>query len=209
MKLPSGDVIRVRRHQHLTEPCSPKEDSFGNLLFVLFDHEMWKTLLSSAPVTRRHVEHRILKTDARHLFRILKDVDRYSQFLPLCSHSEVLRRSKDGKYLDATLTVGMPPMFTEEYISRVKIDPDNLKVHAKSIQSNVLESLSSKFDLQDVSSNANEKQVDVRFEVEMTVSDPIMVQALDQVLASVATRQVEAFEKRCHELPVQEEGPKR
>lgn len=36
----------------------------------------------------------------------------------------------------------------------------------------------------------------------MTVSDPVIVTVLDQILQEVAGRQVEAFEKRCDELPV-------
>jgi hypothetical protein len=36
----------------------------------------------------------------------------------------------------------------------------------------------------------------------MTVSDPVIVAVLDQVLQGVAGRQIEAFEKRCGELPL-------
>ena len=36
----------------------------------------------------------------------------------------------------------------------------------------------------------------------MTVSDPVIVTVLDQVLQQVAGRQVEAFEKRCEEKPL-------
>jgi hypothetical protein len=36
----------------------------------------------------------------------------------------------------------------------------------------------------------------------MTVSDPVIVAVLDRVLKAVAGRQVEAFEKRCGELPL-------
>ena len=40
------------------------------------------------------------------------------------------------------------------------------------------------------------------FKIRMTVSDPVIVTVLDQLLQEVAGRQVEAFEKRCDELPV-------
>jgi hypothetical protein len=42
----------------------------------------------------------------------------------------------------------------------------------------------------------------VSFEVEMTVSDPLIVAVLDQVLQEIAGRQVEAFDKQCQELPM-------
>ena len=43
---------------------------------------------------------------------------------------------------------------------------------------------------------------DVNFQVELTVSDPIIVSVLDQVLSEVAGRQVSAFDQRCKELPI-------
>ena len=165
---------------------------------------MLKSLLLS-PTTKRHIERRILITDAMHLYRIIKDVDRYQEFIPLCSHSKVLRRSDDGRYFDATLTVGYPPLFTESYISRVHADLENLAVTAESIKSNHIDSLKSKFALKNVSS-LDEKRVQVDFQVEITVSDPIIAQALDQFLEDVAGRQVEAFDKRCSEIPMETSG---
>jgi hypothetical protein len=41
----------------------------------------------------------------------------------------------------------------------------------------------------------------VQFEVEMSVIDPLISTALDQVLESVALQQMEAFEKRCKLVP--------
>jgi ribosome-associated toxin RatA of RatAB toxin-antitoxin module len=42
----------------------------------------------------------------------------------------------------------------------------------------------------------------VDFQVEMTVSDPVIVAVLDQVLQQVASRQVQAFEQRCQDIPI-------
>ena len=156
------------------------------------------------PITKRHTQRRIIQTPPRHLFQIIKDVDRYSEFLPLCSHSEVLRRQ--GPYFDATLTVGLPPLFTEKFVSRVHvIDDDELVVESKSIQSKLIDSLSSRWSLQAHGNGSNvgiETRVD--FWMEMTVSDPIIVAALDRVLEEVAGRQVAAFEARCKAIPYAE-----
>lgn len=154
------------------------------------------------PVTKRHTQRRIIETPPRHLFQIIKDVDRYSEFLPLCSHSQVLRRQ--GPYFDATLTVGLPPIFSEKFVSRVHaIDSDDdLIVESKSIQSKLFDSLSSRWSLQGHPKGPNmgvETRVD--FWMEMTVSDPIIVAALDRVLEEVAGRQVAAFEARCKAIP--------
>jgi ribosome-associated toxin RatA of RatAB toxin-antitoxin module len=158
---------------------------------------MWKPFFSV--VTKRHVERKILQTTPRHLFHIIQDVDSYSQFLPLCTESKILRRSS-GRQFEAALTVGLPPLFTETYVSRVRFDPENLTVHAKSIESSLFEALDSKWILKEVDSEEN--LCDVHFEVEMSVSNPVIVNALDQVLREVAGKQVAAFERRCHEIPM-------
>jgi hypothetical protein len=42
----------------------------------------------------------------------------------------------------------------------------------------------------------------VDFEVTMTVSDPLTVVILDKILLQVAGHQVDAFDRRCKELPL-------
>ena len=150
------------------------------------------------PVTKRHTQRKIIKTSPRHLLQIIQDVDRYSEFLPLCSHSKIIR-SQSPNLFDATLTVGLPPIFTEDFVSRVHVDPDNWIVDTKTIQSKLFDSLSSRWELTAVPDN--DETVDVHFWMEMTVSDPIIVVALDQVLKEVAGRQVAAFEERCKVIP--------
>ena len=158
---------------------------------------MLKSFLTA--VTKRHVERKILHTPPLHLFRIIQDVDQYSQFLPLCSYSKIIRRSPDGRSFDGKLKVG----FAEEYVSRVQVIPENLTIQTTSIESKLFDSLKSQWTLREVElPSKNEVGCYVDFEVEITVSDPLTVQALDQVLRQVAGRQVEAFEKRCRDLPI-------
>lgn len=159
---------------------------------------MWKPFFSS--VTKRHVERKIVKTAPHHLFRIITDVDRYSEFLPLCTQSKILKKFPNKQQFEASLTVGLPPLFTEEYVSRVTVDPDQLTVQAKSIESTLFEALDSKWVLEEIDSDSN--LTNVHFEVEMSVSNPVIVNALDQVLEQVAGKQVAAFEQRCQEIPM-------
>jgi ribosome-associated toxin RatA of RatAB toxin-antitoxin module len=155
---------------------------------------MLKTLLLQ-PVTKRHIERRIVNTCAQHFFQIVQDVDKYQEFLPLCSHSKVLRRQ--GRVFDATLTVGLPPIFSEDFVSRVTVNVDELVVETKSIRSKLIDQISSRWKL----TKLGENKTDVDFCMEMTVSDPLIVSVLDKVLKEVAGRQVEAFEHRCHAVP--------
>lgn len=150
-------------------------------------------------VTKRHVEQRILKVPCDRLFQIIQDVDQYQEFLPLCTASKVLRRSDCGAFFDASLTVGLPPLFSETYCSRVHIQRESLVVSTKSLQSKRFDSLSSEWKLQNLSKD-NQVLTHVDFQVEMTVSDPLIVTILDRVLQEVAGRQVDAFEKRCRQL---------
>lgn len=158
---------------------------------------LFQNLLSS--VTKSHVERKILSTHPRHLFRIIEDVDRYSEFLPLCTNSQVLRKTDHG--FQATLTVGMPPLFTETYVSQVRVDPVALLIETKSIESKLFESLQSRWQLAEHPTISG-LSTKVDFEVQLTVRDPIVVATLDQVLREVAGRQVAAFEQRCREIPV-------
>lgn len=111
----------------------------------------------------------------------------------------MLRRSDCGAFFDATLTVGLPPLFVESYVSRVQVKPESLIVSTQSIKSKLFESLSSQWKLENIS-NDDEELTNVDFEVEMTVSDPIIVSIIDRVLQEVAGRQVDAFEQRCQKL---------
>ena len=161
-----------------------------------------------SPVTKRHVEKKILPTHPLHLFRIIQDVDRYAEFLPLCTYSKVNKKLPQG--FEATLTVGLPPLFTETYRSHVTVNPDQLLVETKSLDGKYFDSLSSRWKLEASSSSSHGTMEDdsngnychVDFCVEITASDPVIVSTLDQVLAKIAGDQVRAFAQRCRQVPL-------
>ena len=153
-------------------------------------------------VTRRYTERKVLPTHPLHLFRIIQDVDKYDTFLPLCTSSKIIRRSKDGRSFDGKLQIGSK-FFTEEYVSRVTVIPETYTIETESIESTSFESLKSRWTLGEaVMEDKEDIHCQVDFEVEMTVSDPVIVAVLDQVLQQVASRQVQAFEQRCHNIPI-------
>mmetsp|Transcript_9764 Transcript_9764/g.21073 ORF Transcript_9764/g.21073 Transcript_9764/m.21073 type:complete len:305 (+) Transcript_9764:51-965(+) len=92
----------------------------------------------AAPTRRRshRIESRLLSdVHPLQLFRIVQDVDRYKDFLPLCSESKVVPESvrNDGRSgsFEAELVVGFGPlgsMLRTRYLSRVSVDPERLRI---------------------------------------------------------------------------------
>lgn len=161
-----------------------------------------------------------------HLFRIVQDVDRYHEFLPLCSHSQVFPETiqQGGRFFEADLSVGLGPMgiFQTRYRSKVTVDPDRLTIETQSGKSrsendndnstdgSMFDSLTSSWKLRPVVGDVDgggggggddAVSTSVDFKVEMTVSDPMVVAVLNQVLENVAETQVQAFYERCLALP--------
>jgi ribosome-associated toxin RatA of RatAB toxin-antitoxin module len=98
-------------------------------------------------------------------------------------------------------------------------------VEAKSIQSKLFDSLKSRWQLSLADNryntpdrgvmnledntmthhNAATSSCNVRFEVEIQVSNPLVSLVLDQVLKDVAKKQVDAFERRGNEIPFRQD----
>jgi ribosome-associated toxin RatA of RatAB toxin-antitoxin module len=168
--------------------------------------------LMFSPVTKKIVERRVLETHPMHLFRIIQDVDSYSSFLPMCWNSKVLKVYDGGREFDATLTVGMPggvafKGLTEQYTSRVLVCPETMTIESRSTHSKLFDSLRSTWKLnaahdedRDSVATSPPPKCNVEFEVEVTVSDPVVASILDSVLQEVAVRQMEAFDKRCQAM---------
>ena len=53
------------------------------------------------------------------VFKVVSDVSRYSEFLPFCTVSDIVKRRDDCSF-DARLSLGFMA-FTEEYVSRVQV----------------------------------------------------------------------------------------
>jgi ribosome-associated toxin RatA of RatAB toxin-antitoxin module len=98
-------------------------------------------------------------------------------------------------------------------------------VEAKSIQSNMFDSLKSRWRLSlvpnhqcDTFSNSDagnseasehppsHTSCNVKFDVEIQVSNPLISFTLDTVLKDVARKQIDAFERRCRDKPFDIDG---
>lgn len=68
-------------------------------------------------------------------------------------------------------------------------------IESESIESDKIESIQSKWVLQE----RGDTKCHVDFQVELVVRDPVLVNVLDRVMEQVSERQVEAFQQRCHD----------
>jgi len=200
-------------------------------------------------ITHKHTHQTTLNNiHPQHLYQIINNVDQYYSFLPYCNESKILQTSNCGTMYDAVLKVGFSlpssssllpgsssSLLEERYVSRVKMTPPSTKdsdmkpiwiVEAKSIQSQLFDSLKSRWQLsiaddtnqisnivqQQYTNNVNSQydtnnvqstaaSCNVNFEVEIQVSNPLISFTLSQVLKDVAKKQVDAFEKRCIDVP--------
>jgi ribosome-associated toxin RatA of RatAB toxin-antitoxin module len=159
-------------------------------------------------VTKKYVQRQILSTHPLHLFRIIQDVDRYADFLPHCSYSKVDQRTSPHAF-EATLTVGLPPVFSETYQSRVTVKPEQLVIESDCRQGKYFDRLRSSWKLRAVAQSPQPESTTVRllacevdFSVEITASDPLIVSILDRILEQIAGDQVRAFDQRCRQIPL-------
>lgn len=72
---------------------------------------------TSRSLVKSHSEKRVVPFTCNEMFDVVADVARYSDFLPFCVESRVLRTPNDN-VMEAALRVGFK-IFTESYTSRV------------------------------------------------------------------------------------------
>ena len=78
---------------------------------------LFSFLKPSQALVKSHTETRVVPFSCAEMFDVVADVERYSDFLPFCVESRVLRRPNEN-VMEAALRVGFN-IFTESYTSRV------------------------------------------------------------------------------------------
>ena len=155
-------------------------------------------------VSRRHATRKVVSAPPSHLFNIVTDVDQYRNFLAFCSESKILKSWDAGRRFEATVTIDLPPLIRETYVSDVTVDRDNLRVDIKSIKSSMFDSLKSHWQLRPVKGEPD--KVDTELEVVVSTSDPFLSVSLGALVEKISSMQVDAFEKRCRQVPVAKES---
>jgi ribosome-associated toxin RatA of RatAB toxin-antitoxin module len=123
-------------------------------------------------------------------FNVVAHVEKYKEFVPWCKDSVVLKRSTNE--LEAELVVGFG-MFTERYISQVKVTPPTI-VTATSHQTNLFETLRTEWKFSPASDPQN---CWVTFEIDFQFRSAIYNNLSEVFLNDVVKNMVKAFEQQC------------
>lgn len=142
---------------------------------------------------RRHFERRVLPFAPHELFNVVADVNSYSEFVPWCTDSRIVRRI-DERHVAADLSVGFK-MLSERYTSLVTLDPYH------SVKVDVPHSTLFDYLINDWIFEKGPDKVSTRlcFYVEFRFRNPLYQRITDLFFNEVVKNMVTAFEKRAHE----------
>ena len=129
------------------------------------------------------------------IFAAVADVARYSEFLPFCSTSQILRRHSATSF-EARLSIGFLA-FTEDYVSHVQLTPPE-SIVAEASDTPLFSHLQTVWRFEPGGAGAGSTRL--HFLLDMRLRSAIHDQALRPVLDRVASEQVAAFRKRCEAL---------
>lgn len=137
---------------------------------------------------------RLVQYKPSHVFSVVSDVDRYKQFLPYCISSSIVK-TISPHLMEADLTIGFDSSLapSNTYRSRVELDPFS-KISIRSIDSSLFSSLNSNWDFQ---SHSEEEKCSVSFEIDCELRSSLYATFFEQSIHTIATTQLNAFEKRC------------
>ncbi|KAG3085571.1 hypothetical protein PI124_g16641 [Phytophthora idaei] len=148
----------------------------------------------SRSLVKSHTETRVVPFSCTEMFDVVADVDRYSEFLPFCVESRVLRRPNDN-VMEAALRVGFN-IFTESYTSRVLIIRPN-KIATKAIDSPTFKRIESEWFFKPC---ATPGSCEVDFKVTFEVSSFLHANAIQLFFDDVSLTQLNAFIGRARKM---------
>ncbi|KAK6939604.1 Coenzyme Q-binding protein COQ10, START domain [Dillenia turbinata] len=143
-------------------------------------------------LSKVYEERRVLGYSPEQLFAVVAAVDLYQQFVPWCTHSEILQRHPDGSF-DAELEIGFK-FLVESYNSHVVLDkPRSIKTTAT--ESTLFEHL---INIWEFNPGPVPGTCDVYFLVDFKFQSPLYRQVASLFFKEVVSRLVSSFTNRCH-----------
>uniref|UniRef100_A0AAV1UX68 EF-hand domain-containing protein n=1 Tax=Peronospora matthiolae TaxID=2874970 RepID=A0AAV1UX68_9STRA len=148
---------------------------------------LFSFLKPSQALVKSHTETRVVPFSCSEMFDVVADVERYSDFLPFCVESRVLRRPNEN-VMEAALRVGFN-IFTESYTSRVLMIRPN-KIATKAIDSPTFKRIESEWMFKPCETPGS---CEIAFRVTFEVSSFLHANAIQLFFDDVALTQLNAF----------------
>lgn len=140
-------------------------------------------------------ETRVMPYDARFIYDIVMDIEKYPQFLPWCSSATILLKKKE--YLTAKLAVEFKN-FSKSYVSKVfsHQTPEGYNIEVQAI-SGPFRYLKNIWQIKSLN-NASEVKFSIDFEFKSSIIDML----IGVVFSTATEKMIVAFEARAKELSI-------
>ena len=145
--------------------------------------------------TSRRVRHR-----AQEMFDLVADIERYPEFLPLCTGMRARSRSTDAAghaVLLASMSVGYKAI-RETFTSRVTLDPEKLEILVEYVDG-PFSRLVNRWTFKDIEPQAT-VQSQVEFYIDYEFRSRMLGLLMGAMFETAFRRFAEAFEKRADEI---------
>lgn len=164
--------------------------------YPILENNMFLRLFSSSIGSNKRFQRRFERKvpfAAENIFDVVADVGKYDTFLPFCTKSRVVKQTGDHS-LEADLEIGFR-IFTESYRSLVTLERPYM-ITARATQSYLFKELQSTWKFHQL----HETCTEVTFEIDFEVSSSIHAHAVQLFFTDIASRQLQAFERRCKDV---------
>ena len=137
-------------------------------------------------------DNQVLPFTPKQLYDMVLDIEKYPDFLPWCSRSEIIDRlDEDGK-LYASVSAGYA-LYSESYLSKVTFQ-DSKKIEATYIEG-PFKNLHTLWQFEEHS-----KGCDLLFSVDFEFETGLLNAVANHMFAEVTEKMIEAFVKRAYSL---------
>jgi coenzyme Q-binding protein COQ10 len=135
--------------------------------------------------------------DATQMFDLIADVEKYPQFVPLCSALKIKSRATKGDGVDvlvADMTVAYK-LVRETFTSRVTLDRSNLKVLVEYLDG-PFKRLENRWTFRPAGEGTNQRNCDVEFFIDYEFRSRVLAMLMGAMFDAAFRRFADAFEKR-------------
>jgi coenzyme Q-binding protein COQ10 len=162
------------------------------------------SLFSSTPMSRQ--EKAYIGFSKEQLYQVVSDVANYKTFLPWCTNSIVhsttlgVLNGKPVLHMEATLEIGFPPFYKEQYTSQVTMVSNEYiqaRLHQKS-KNQLLSDL--RCDWRFEPNNEKSRSTKVTFDLKFAFSSATHQSVANMVFHRIADMMGNAFIKRCEKV---------